>query len=73
MEFTELLERYLNETRPDKETLDCLLMLSRVVTKSSGHPFQEFTLWAYDEGRRRLLEEILLRQMLDSSPRGVSG
>ena len=54
MEFTELLERYLNETRPDKETLDCLLMLSRVVLSSGKHIFQEFTLWAYEQGRGKI-------------------
>ncbi len=50
IDFSELLERYLNETRPDKETLDCLLMLSRVVVKSEKYPLQLLVMYAYDKG-----------------------
>ncbi len=49
MDFQKLLERYLNEIRPDKETLDCILMLSRVVV-SSKHIFQLFSVYAYEQG-----------------------
>ena len=54
MEFTELLQRYLNENNPSTETVNCLAMLSRVVLSSGKHIFQEVILWAYDEGHKEL-------------------